>query len=153
MLSTLLAIVFGSSPSIDGTAGEMRESVTAVELLRSDWATRLNEFTAAHAGWLISLQVVGAGTQPGVAVEQMPLLGISVEDRETAARITISLARARSTRDHVAHVIEGVTRVLVYLTAEGAEAALRFDSAAGGSTTLRLRVAVLPERVDHVWHA
>ena len=144
-----MAVFFGSSPSGTGTAGNIRECPTAVDLPRCQWARRLNEFTAAHAGWLISLHVAGAGRQPAVVVEQMPLLGISAEDTEGPSRITVSVAR--STKDHVVHVIEGVTRLLVYLTEEGAEAGLRFDSASGGSTTLRFRVAISPERVDHVW--
>ena len=31
-----------------------------VEIPREDWSRRLNEFTAIHEGWLISLDILGA---------------------------------------------------------------------------------------------
>ena len=50
-----------------------------VEIPRAAWAQALNEFTAIHEGWLVSLDVLGPtiGAQP--EVNNLPLLGVSVD--------------------------------------------------------------------------
>ena len=50
-----------------------------VEIPRAEWAQRLNEFTAIHEGWLVSLDVLDPeiGAQP--EIRNLPLLGISAD--------------------------------------------------------------------------
>ena len=47
-----------------------------VEIPRKAWAQTLNEFTAIHEGWLVSLDVLGPtiGAQP--EINNLPLLGV-----------------------------------------------------------------------------
>lgn len=121
------------------------------EVPRFEWASQLNEFTAVHDGWLVSVDVVQPRAGVREALHELPLLGIAIDDTGGNCRVTISVIRAGA--GHVAHTIDRVTRVIVYVTDERADAGLQFDSADGVSTILRLRVAVLPERVDHVLRA
>ena len=119
-----------------------------VEIPREAWGQRLNEFTAVHEGWLVSLDVLAAeiGAQP--EIRNLPLLGVSSDRIDRDATIAISVAR--SATDHLTHVIHAVTRVYVERTEEGADAALQIESADGTRTILRFRAAVLPETVDGI---
>jgi len=117
-----------------------------VEVARRDWTRHLNEFTAIHEGWLISLDLLGPelGAQP--EIENLPLLDVSANPSGAGDAVTVSVAR--SAADHFTHVIPAVARVWVERTDEGADAALQFESADGTHTILRLRTAVQPETVD-----
>jgi hypothetical protein len=121
-----------------------------VELRQDTWAARLNEFAAIHEGWLVSLDVIGPRVAVRPAIREMPLLGISLSHAEDGYAVTISLAR--SPAEHVTHVVDRVTRILLNRTEEGADASLEIESTQGTSTVLRLRVAILPECVDYVLH-
>ena len=98
----------------------------------------------------MSLAVKGPRAAVRPAIEEMPLLGISTTQAADGCTLAVALARSRA--EHVSHVIDGVTRILLHRTDEGADAGLEIESADGTSTSLTLRVAILPERVDHVLH-
>lgn len=117
-----------------------------VEIPREAWGQRLNEFTAVHEGWLVSLDVLAMeiGAQP--EIRNLPLLGVSADRIDDDATIAVSVAR--SATDHLTHVVHAVTRVYLERTEEGADAALQIESADGTRTILRFRAAVLPETVD-----
>jgi hypothetical protein len=122
----------------------------SVDIPRDTWSSRLNEFTAVHESWLMSLDVIGPGVGVRPAIKEMPLLGMSLSHAEDGCMVAISLAR--SPAEHLTHVISRVTRILLNRTEEGADASLQIESADVTLTILRLRVAILPECVDHVLH-
>ena len=117
-----------------------------VEIPRRDWAQRLNEFTAIHEGWLISMEVLGAdlGAQP--AIENLPLLGVSADRPDHDGAVAISVAR--STAEYFTHLIHDVTRIWIERTEDSADAALQIEAADGTRTILRFRASVRPEIVD-----
>jgi len=117
-----------------------------IEIPREDWGHRLNEFTTIHEGWLISLDIMGAelGVQPEIV--NLPLLGVSVDRVNHDGTIAVSVARSRS--EHFTHIIEGVTRIYLERTDDGADAALQIESADGTKAILRFRATALPETVD-----
>jgi hypothetical protein len=119
-----------------------------VEIPREEWADRLNEFTAIHEGWLVSLDVLGLdlGAQPEII--NLPLLGVCADSVNHDGRIAVSVARSRS--EHVTHTIEAVRHIWIQKTDDGADAALQAESADGTKTILRFRAAVLPETVDGI---
>jgi hypothetical protein len=121
-----------------------------VEIPREGWIRRLDEFTNAHEGWLVSLEVLGPdiGAQP--EIDNLPLLGVSADRVDHEGTIVISVGR--SATDHLAHLIHGVTHIYVERTDEGADAALQIESADGTAAILRFRAAALPEIVDGVVH-
>lgn len=114
------------------------------EIPRAEWTTTLDAFSAAHDGWLISVDVSPAATA-GREITDLPLAGITFEP---AGSGTIIIAAGRSGRDHIDHTISAPVRVSVERTDMGAEAALYVASADGTETVLRLRTPVLPETVD-----
>ena len=121
-----------------------------VEIPREAWARRLNEFTTIHEGWLVSLDVLGAelGAQP--EIDNLPLLGVSADRIDHDSTIVVSVARSAS--EHLTHIIEGVTRIYIERTDDGADAALLIESGDGTKTILRFRATALPETVDGVMH-
>ena len=117
-----------------------------IEIPRAAWAGRLNEFTSAHQGWLVSLDVLGPelGAQPEVS--NLPLLGVSADT--SSCDDTIVIAVGRPPGEHLSHLVHQVTRIYLERTEEGADAALQIESADGTRTLMRFRVPTLPESVD-----
>lgn len=120
-----------------------------VEIPREAWVRQLNEFTAIHEGWLVSLDVLGPelGAQPEIV--NLPLVGVSA-DRIDDHDGTIAVSVMVSATGHFTHVIQGVTRIYVERADDGADAALEIESGDGTRTILRFRVAALPETVDGI---
>ncbi|HKT80046.1 MAG TPA: DUF5335 family protein [Vicinamibacterales bacterium] len=102
------------------------------EVPRSEWERRLEEFSAAHDGWLVSMEVMGSdiGAQP--EVQHMPLLGLSAENHEGDGTIVVSVAKSAS--DHLTHLIHNATHL--YLQEEPG-AAVEIESADGLKSVLR----------------
>ena len=122
-----------------------------IEVPFQDWRRVLDEFSAIHEGWLISVDILSAlmGAQP--ELHDLPLLGVTVGG--SGARPSITIAAARSADDHLAHTIESPARVWLERTDAGATAALEIESEDGTKTILRFRPAVLPEMVDGIGRA
>jgi hypothetical protein len=117
----------------------------SIEVHRDSWDATLNAFTRVHDGWLVSVELVSdAGTR--TAIHHLPLAGVSVDRLHGETAIVISAARSSS--DHVTHVIAAARRVFLRKTDDGADAALEIESRDGDRTVVKLRVAARPETVD-----
>jgi hypothetical protein len=119
----------------------------STEIRRTDWPAALAEFSAAHEGWLVSLDILSGelGAQP--EVEDLPLLGIAAEP-ENQGPVTIALAR--SLDEHITHSIREPEHIWIERTDAGADAALQIESADGTKAIVRLKTAARPETVDGV---
>jgi hypothetical protein len=107
----------------------------------------LDAFTAAHTGWLVSLDVLDSEIGAQREVDNLPLLGVSAEG---GSAITISAGR--SADEHVTHTIHTPSRVQLERRDDGADVALQIESADGSRAILRVRVPAVPEMVDGVAH-
>jgi uncharacterized protein DUF5335 len=117
-----------------------------VEIPQNDWTRILNEFSARHEGWLVSLDLRDARFGARREIQNLPLLGITAEPVSHVKDITI--AAARSAADHVTHTIQSPTRLGVERTDDDMDAGLEIESADGTVAILRFRTVVLPETVD-----
>jgi hypothetical protein len=119
-----------------------------VEIPRRAWAERLNQFTAVHDGWLVSVDVLSPAMGAQRQIDKLPLLAISADrtDRDGA----VALSVAQSGAGHLTHVIHEVTRIYVEQTDDEADVALEIESADGVKTIVRFWVAALPETVDGI---
>ena len=119
-----------------------------VEIPREAWVQKLNEFTATHEGWLVSLDVLGPeiGAQPEIA--NLPLLGVSADRIDHDGTIAVSVVR--SATEHFTHIIHAVTRIYIERTDDGADTALQIESVDGTKTILRVRAAALPETLGGI---
>lgn len=120
------------------------------EIPRRAWAERLNQFSAVHDGWLVSVDVLSPDIGAQRQIDNLPLLGISADRLDHDGSVAISVARSGG--GHLTHVIREVSRIYVERTDAGADAALQIESGDGIKTIIRLRVAALPETVDGVAH-
>ena len=121
-----------------------------IEIPRSDWSGRFDEFSRRHDGWLVSLDIVMAPSDgPQREFRQLPFVGIVAE---RAGGGTISIAVAEPTGEQVTHMIHSPTHVFLKKTRTGADAALEIESADGLKAILRFRTAAMPETVDGVVH-
>ena len=116
------------------------------EIPRDAWSAVLEEFTRAHEGWLVAIDVLGADLGAQREIENLPLVGISADRSMRDYSITISVEREADA--HLTHIIHAVDRLFLERTDEGADLALLIQGADGVQTILRFRSAVPPERVD-----
>jgi hypothetical protein len=119
-----------------------------VEIPREAWAQTLNEFTAIHEGWLVSLDVQGPVIGAQAEINNLPLLGISADRADHDGTIMISAGSLVG--EHIIHTIHAATRVYIERREDGADVALQIESADGTKAILRFRVAALPETLDGV---
>ena len=104
------------------------------------WRTKLKKLSQSFEGWPVSLDIIPASNGPLQEFLQIPLLGITAEPD---GAIVISVQDV--TGEHVTHIINSPTRVLLDRTENGANAALEIDSADGEKAVLRFRLT----EVDH----
>jgi hypothetical protein len=116
-----------------------------VEIPRPDWASALNEFSAVHRGWLVSVDVLSAGLGAQREVVNLPLVGVTFGPGNGGA---IAIAVARPNRDHLTHVIQAPQRLSLERAESGADVALEIVSADGARTLVQFRTVALPETVD-----
>jgi hypothetical protein len=119
-------------------------SPRTIAVERAEWSAVLNEFSARHAGWLVSIDILSGelGAQP--ACTDLPLASIECE----AANGAIVIGAGRTAADHLTHVIAAPVRLWLERTDAGADVALGIESADDVKTIVRLRTAALPETVD-----
>jgi hypothetical protein len=118
-----------------------------IEIARPDWASALNEFSAVHRGWLVSVEILSPALGAQREVVNLPLLAVSFGPSDGGA-IAITVARANG--DHLTHIIQAPQRLSLERTEAGADVALAIDSADGARTLLQFRTAALPETVDGI---
>ena len=118
-----------------------------VEIPREAWVQRLNEFTSIHAGWLVSLDVLGSDLGAQHEIDNLPLLCVGADRTDHDRTIEVSVGRSG---EHLTHMIAGATRIYIERTDDGADAALQVESADGTKTILRFRATALPETVDGI---
>ena len=108
--------------------------------------------TLRHAATVLLLRQLGdrlrhaRGTR---LVMGNALVGVSA-DLKARGKDTISIIAGDRPDDHVSHIINGPTRVVLEETEEGAHKGLRIEAADGETTLLRFRSPALPETVDGV---
>jgi hypothetical protein len=111
--------------------------MSLTELPRAAWTAALNDFSTAHEGWLVSVEVwtPEIGALPEIA--NLPLIGVSADRTEGDGTITISAAS--SADGHASHTIHHAVGVTLERDAHGVATAMHIESAGGVKTTLRFR--------------
>jgi hypothetical protein len=117
-----------------------------IEIPPRAWPQALDAFTAAHEGWLISIDVLASDLGAQHEVCDRPLLGIVAEPRVGNGTITISVAGPGGA-DQTTHTVHAPTRVRVERTDQGADIAMQIESAEE-TTIVRFRTPAMPETVD-----
>ena len=119
-----------------------------VVIPRADWRVKLDEFSLAHEGWRVSLELLEEeiGAQP--EIDDLPLRGVTAEVRPHDSAITI--AAGSKGEEHVTHIIHEPTCVQLEQNDEGADVALEIESSGHAKAILRFIAPALTETVDGV---
>jgi hypothetical protein len=119
------------------------------EITRHDWRPFFDSFSRQHAGWLCTIEVLGAEIGAQIEAREQPLAGITA-DVGHGEQDAISIFLGNRSDNHVAHIVHAPAHVWVKETDEGAREGVQIESKTGPATLLRFRSAVLPETVDGV---
>ena len=119
-----------------------------VVIPQADWSAKLDEFSAVHDGWRVSLDVLTPelGAQPEIA--NLPLRGVATEIGERESVITIAAGRRDS--EQITHTIHTPTRVQLEQNDSGADVALAIESADHAKAILRITSPAMPETIDGI---
>ena len=122
--------------------------MSAREIPREEWPRFLDEFSRAHAGWLVTVEERSPDGSARELVHEVPLSGVSVELYGGQTRGIEIIAGPRD--EEWTHRIAAPTRLRLNETSEGAEEGIETESIGGLRTAIRFRSAVPPELVDGV---
>ncbi|HVZ24038.1 MAG TPA: DUF5335 family protein [Vicinamibacterales bacterium] len=115
---------------------------------RADWRVKLDEFSTAHEGWRVSLDLLAPelGAQP--EIDDLPLQGVSAEVGPRDSTITIAVGWKDA--EQITHTIHQPTRVQIEQDDAGADVALEVESLDHAKAILRFMSPAVPETVDGV---
>lgn len=123
-------------------------NMASKEIPRSEWRGFLERFSNQHEGWLTTIEIAGGqGGSPGLEATELPLIGISIENRDEPDEIEISVG---DVANEVTHVVENAVRVVFEEAPDGGHEGLDIESANGEKTIVRFRSAMRPEMLDGV---
>ena len=120
------------------------------EIPRDEWIAFFDAFSRRHEGWLATVEVFGGDAGAQTEARELPLVGVTADLRGGGGDAVSIIVGGAEAGDHVTHTVLRPARVRVEQTEEGADVALRVESADGVTALLRFRSAVLPEMVDGV---
>lgn len=100
---------------------------------------RLDEFSRAHEGWPVSLDILAESLGAQSEFHLCSLAGIAAEPGSDGG--TISITAKVPADGFFTHTIHSPIRVFIEETDEGADAALNVESADGVTAILQFRMA------------
>jgi hypothetical protein len=106
------------------------------EVPHEHWVDELNAFTLLCEGWLVSIDVFGHDPGEALAIQRVPLVGVSADCLEHGGVVSISVAR--SAAGHFTHHVHGVRRIFVELAVDGTRAGLLIESGERARTVVEL---------------
>jgi len=119
------------------------------EIPREQWNNFFDSFSRQHEGWLATLELLTADLGAQQEADQLAFEGISLNsDSETPEAIVINLAK--SSTDHVTHMVNQPKHVWLQRTEEDADTSLEIESEDDAKTLLRFRSPMRPEFVDGI---
>jgi hypothetical protein len=110
--------------------------MSLTEVPRAAWTAALNDFSSAHEGWLVKLDVWTPEIGSLPELDDLPLIGVSA-DRSVDGAITVSAAAQGGLASHTIHHASSVT---LERDRHGVVSAMHIESAGGVKTTLRFRM-------------
>src|SRR5262245_8426326 len=121
--------------------------MSAVAIRPEEWKELLEAFTARHRGWLVRIEIHDVQTEEDVGSQYKPLHSVELDTGyPTNLRINATLG---SEQNLSKHVLFRPSRLMLQLTADGADESLNIQSL-NTSTTIRFRASVLPDVVNGI---
>jgi hypothetical protein len=108
-----------------------------IEIPRSEWVDRLDEFSRAHDGWPVALDIVGESIGAQSEFRLLSLAGVTAEGEVETISITATLRAG----GFLTHTIHAPVRVFIEQTNKGDEVALQVEAGDGTKAILQIMVA------------
>src|SRR5215831_14246757 len=121
--------------------------MSAVAIRPEEWKEFLEAFSARHRGWLVRIEIHDVQTEEDVGSQYKPLHSVEL-DTEDPNNLRINVT-VDSDYKLIKHILFRPVRLTLQLAPDGADEWLRIQSL-NTSTTIRFRVAALPDAVDDV---
>ena len=118
-----------------------------VEIPPKEWGSFLQRFSQQHEGWLASFSLF-SGLETSVKVSNNRLELVTTDELDARGQIRISVVRDDGS--HLLYQVANPLRLTLKRNPAGAHEGLDITSADGSVTSLRFRVATLPETLDGV---
>lgn len=110
----------------------------AIQLIPHDsWVQFFDDFSREHQGKLAALEVVRGSDQTDVIAQNLPLVGISADQKDGENLITITIGDDE--QNSVTRIIDDALRVAVDQPRVGITPSLRIESMSEATTLLTLR--------------
>lgn len=109
-----------------------------LEIPRRQWRNRLDEFSRAHEGWPVALDILGdaLGAQP-----EFRLLSLADVTAELGNGGRITITATLPSGSFFTHTIAAPAHVFIEQTDAGVDAALEVETADGTKAILQFRIA------------
>jgi hypothetical protein len=118
-----------------------------VEVPASGWTSFLDSFSLQHEGWLATISAT-SGPEKSVKVRNARLEYITTTELDERRHIRIVVLG--DGKDHLFHQVSNPVGLTFKRNLSGAHEGLDITSADGSITSLRFRVAAVPETLDGV---
>jgi uncharacterized protein DUF5335 len=127
----------GAGTARAGARGQGRESMDTREIPQGEWKTFLDQLSDEHEGWTVSVQVLLGDEGAQHLVDELPLLGIAMEEKGSRAS-SIDIDAGVSPDDHIEHSIEHPSHVR-WQARDGLAGTLEIEAEGGPTTLVELR--------------
>lgn len=75
-----------------------------VEIVTDDWTRFFDDFSRSHAGWIVSVEVVGRTIGDQEVASGLPLVGLGADTKDGECRVEIIVGR--DPESHATRIIE-----------------------------------------------
>ncbi|HSU30748.1 MAG TPA: DUF5335 family protein [Bryobacteraceae bacterium] len=106
------------------------------EIQRNELRSALDQFSRTHQGWLTNLEDSG-GTQGRAEIRDLPLVGISVDDRDGENQVVVMVGDRPD--DHLTHIVSKPTRARITDSSGGQEDTVEIEAEGGNRVMVRCR--------------
>jgi hypothetical protein len=113
------------------------ESMETREIPQQEWKTFLDQLSDEHEGWHVSVQVLLGDEGAQYLVEDLPLLGLSMEEKGSRAS-SIDIDAGVSADDHIEHSVDQPSHVR-WVAGQGLAGTLEIEADGGPKTLVELR--------------
>src|ERR1041385_8875992 len=107
------------------------------EIPRERWVSFLDAFSREHAGWVVTIEILGSDIGDQEETTALPLVGITADMKDRERRIEI--IAGRGTDEHLTRIIETPRRLWVREAAEETRTAVEVESDDLTVTLVRFR--------------
>jgi uncharacterized protein DUF5335 len=123
-----------------------KPAASGLAIPRHEWGEFLQSFSRKHYRWLVTIETHDLKTGERVASHLTPLQSVELDlEDEKNPRINVTV---KLDNKEIKHILFRPSQLVLYRSEDGSDEALHID-AVNTATTIRFRVSILPELVDH----